>query len=85
MSHTFSSLLVHYIFSTKNRERSIPEDVQPRLWSNMGGIARKNRMKALAIGGIEDHCHLLISLPTNLFRCRARDPVDQSGLVEVDA
>jgi putative transposase len=32
----------------------------------MGGIARKNRMKALAIGGIEDHCHILLSLPTNL-------------------
>lgn len=66
MSHTYSSLLVHYIFSTKNRERSIPEGVQPRLWSYMDGIARKNRMKALAIGGVEDHCHLLISLPTNL-------------------
>ena len=66
MSHTYSSLIVHYIFSTKNRERSISEGAQPRLWSYMGGIARKNRMKALAIGGIEDHCHLLISLPTNL-------------------
>jgi REP element-mobilizing transposase RayT len=29
----------------------------------MGGIAKQNRMKALAIGGIEDHVHLLLSLP----------------------
>lgn len=31
-----------------------------------GRIARENNMKALAIGGIEDHVHLLISLPTTL-------------------
>jgi REP element-mobilizing transposase RayT len=29
----------------------------------MGGIARQNGMKALAIGGIEDHAHLLLSIP----------------------
>ena len=28
----------------------------------MGGIARTNGMKALAIGGMEDHVHLLLSL-----------------------
>ena len=29
----------------------------------MGGIARQNGMKALAIGGVEDHAHLLLSIP----------------------
>ena len=29
----------------------------------MGGIARKQGFKALAIGGVEDHVHLLLSLP----------------------
>ncbi len=32
----------------------------------MGGIARKNSIKAFAIGGVEDHVHLLISLPPTL-------------------
>src|SRR6185312_10607395 len=60
--HTFASILVHYVFSTKNREPLITEEMQPRLWAYMGGIARTNNMKALAIGGMPDHVHLLLSL-----------------------
>ena len=40
--------------------------MQPRLWTYVGGIARANRMKALAIGGKPDHLHLLLSLPPNV-------------------
>jgi REP element-mobilizing transposase RayT len=32
----------------------------------MGGIARENRMKAFCIGGIADHVHILVSMPTTL-------------------
>ena len=32
----------------------------------MGGIAREHQMKALGIGGMEDHVHLLLSLPSSL-------------------
>lgn len=63
MAHSYTHILIHYIFSTKNREKIITTELQERLWSYMGGIARENNMKALAIGGIEDHVHLLISLP----------------------
>ena len=32
----------------------------------MGGIARDNKMKALAVGGVDDHVHMLLSLPSTL-------------------
>lgn len=32
----------------------------------MGGIARENRMKAVQIGGTEDHVHMLVSMPPSL-------------------
>jgi putative transposase len=32
----------------------------------MGGIARTNGMKALAVGGMADHVHLLLSLPPTI-------------------
>ena len=60
MAHSYPSILIHYIFSTKNREKIIVDEIQDRLWSYMGGIARENRMKAIAIGGIEDHVPLLL-------------------------
>ena len=50
----------------------IKPDIQDRLWRYMGGIARKHRMKALEIGGVEDHCHLLLSLPATLSVSKAK-------------
>jgi REP element-mobilizing transposase RayT len=40
--------------------------INERLWAYLGGIARENEMKALVIGGVADHVHLLLSLPTTL-------------------
>jgi REP element-mobilizing transposase RayT len=37
----------------------------------MGGIARENSAKALAIGGVEDHVHLLLSIPATLSVAKA--------------
>ena len=37
----------------------------------MGGIARENKMKAFSIGGIENHVHLLLSLPSTLSIAKA--------------
>ena len=37
-----------------------------RLWPFLGGIARQNKMKAIEIGGIEDHVHILLSLPATM-------------------
>jgi REP element-mobilizing transposase RayT len=66
MAHTYSSIYFHYIFATKNLQKIIKDDLRKRLWAFMGGIARKNDMDALSIGGVEDHVHLLLSLPTRI-------------------
>ena len=66
MSHTYVSSLVHCVFSTKNRRKIIPPEIQSDLWSYIGGIARQNGFKALVVGGTEDHVHILISLPATI-------------------
>jgi hypothetical protein len=38
------------VFSTKNRRKLIPDEIQPKLWSYVGGIARKNGLKAVVMG-----------------------------------
>ncbi len=70
-THTYTTLLVHYVFSTKDRRPIISEDLQPRLWAFMGGIARMNKMRALAVGGIEDHAHVLLSIPATITVAKA--------------
>jgi putative transposase len=62
VSHTFVNALFHCVFSTKQRRRLITPALQERLWPMMGGIAQEQGLKALTIGGVEDHVHLLLSL-----------------------
>ena len=66
MPHTYASILTHCVFSTKERRRLIDAELQARLWPFVGGIARENGMKALAVGGVEDHAHVLLSLPATM-------------------
>lgn len=66
MSHSFTAVRDHYVFSTKERMRVIPKEIQPRLWAFIGGIAKTNGMVPIAIGGIEDHAHALIGLPAKM-------------------
>jgi putative transposase len=63
MSHTYTTNIVHCVFSTKERAPLIPTDRQEKLWAYLLGIASNMKLKILAIGGINDHVHLLISLP----------------------
>jgi REP element-mobilizing transposase RayT len=63
---SYTSLLFHYVFATKERGSLITDDLQSRLWAYMGGIARANGLKALEVGGMPDHVHLLISLPPTM-------------------
>jgi putative transposase len=71
VSHTYVCSLVHCVFSTKNRRNLIPPEVQPDLWSFLGGIARKNGFKALIAGGTENHMHILLSLPATMALAKA--------------
>jgi REP element-mobilizing transposase RayT len=71
MAHTYTSTLMHCVFSTKERRNLIPAELQPQLWAYMGGIARQHGMKALAVGGTDNHAHMLISLPADLSIAKA--------------
>ena len=45
--------------------------LQERLWPFLGGIARQNKMMAIQIGGVEDHVHILLSLPSTISIAKA--------------
>ena len=63
-SMSYISSYFHCVFSTKERRRLITPELRNRLWPFLGGIARQNKMKAIEIGGVEDHVHILLSLPS---------------------
>src|SRR6266404_1131064 len=66
MPHSFISNLHHVVFSTKQRQPWIRPELQEAMRGYIGGIARKNGMVALAVGGIADHMHVLLALPPTM-------------------
>jgi len=66
MSQTLTSLLVHVVFSTKDRVDLISPEIEPRLYAYIGGIARKSKSRLLDAGGTANHVHLLISQSKNV-------------------
>jgi REP-associated tyrosine transposase len=59
---TYCSLHYHATFSTKDRYPLITKDWRGNLHAYLGGIVKNLDGVPLAIGGVEDHVHLLVGL-----------------------
>jgi REP element-mobilizing transposase RayT len=66
LGHTYANLLVHVVFSTKDRRPAITSAIRQRLYEYMAGVARQEFGRALAIGGTDNHVHGLLSTGTNI-------------------
>lgn len=64
--NTHCKLLIHLIWSTKKRTLSLPKSIQPSLYEKISDIVHKAGGIVHAIGGIEDHVHLLFEAPRNM-------------------
>jgi putative transposase len=71
LAHTFSRNHIHLVFSTKDRRNIIAKEWQPQLWAYLAGICKNHEMIALAIGGTENHVHILLHLPPKLALAKA--------------
>ena len=65
MAHTYWSLFYHFIWSTKNRLPLIKPSFRNRLYNYIGGIIKNENCSLIAIGGIPNHIHTLISTPAH--------------------
>ena len=71
MSHTYAQNVIHIVFSTKYRRRTISREFQPRMWAYAAGICKNHGIFVHAVGGIDDHIHLLIQVPPALSLAKA--------------
>ncbi|MFC5865570.1 IS200/IS605 family transposase [Acidicapsa dinghuensis] len=63
MAHTYASVYIHCVFSTKERRPLIPANRTAELYAYLGGIARGEGLTLIAAGGTANHIHLLLVLP----------------------
>ena len=66
MPQSLVNQILHIVFSTKARTKLITPDLADRLYPYLGGIARKHNCRLLAVGGMPDHVHLLLSIAATL-------------------
>jgi REP element-mobilizing transposase RayT len=66
MAHTFTSILVHAVFSTSGRLPSLNDAIRPEMHAFLGGILRRLDAVPIIVGGATDHVHILARLPADL-------------------
>ena len=66
MSDTFTQLLNHFVFATKNREPVLDDEIRPRVFGCLARIARNRGCDVHAINGWVDHVHLLLRVPPTI-------------------
>ena len=66
MPQSLHTNFAHIIFSTKNREPLIPENIAERIYTYMLGISKDQGAIPISINGMPDHLHLLIKTSKNV-------------------
>ena len=66
MAHTYSKILIHAVFSTKQRLPLISDDWRDRLYRYTAGILDRKQGHLILAGGMSDHVHLLLRLNASI-------------------
>src|SRR5689334_15657811 len=65
MSQSLSKVYIHLVFTTKNRARSLPDEIRPVLHPYLGGILKGVGCTPVEINTEPDHAHVLFLLSRN--------------------
>ncbi|MES2594091.1 MAG: IS200/IS605 family transposase [Verrucomicrobiota bacterium] len=66
MPQSLSLVIVHLVFSTKDRVPFVQKEMRPRLHAYMAEVARSQGCMAYRVGGVADHVHLALTLPRTM-------------------
>ncbi len=81
MPHSYVSNLMHCVFSTKERRRLITPDIHEHSGLIWAALPEKTKLKMLAVGGVEDHVHLLLSIPSTMAIAKAMQLIKGGSLL----
>ncbi|MCX6236951.1 MAG: transposase [Bacteroidia bacterium] len=79
MSKEFISCLVHVVAGTYRQKNFLTADVRSQLSAYLSAVSKSKGMKLVALGGAENHIHILLALPSKLSVESAILPLKQSS------
>jgi len=66
MGHSYLEFYYHFVWSTKRRERLISTEIEPILFAYIGKRCVEMGVFVYALNGVEDHVHLVCSVPPKI-------------------
>ena len=62
MANTYTQIYIHAVFAVRERESLIKPEWKEELFKYIAGILNNQKTKLIAIGGVEDHIHILFGM-----------------------
>ncbi len=79
MPQSLANILIHAIWSTKERRPLISDGVREGLHGYLAGILKNLESPALIINSVADHVHVLCQLSKNLAACKLIEEVKKGS------
>ncbi|MGC2627122.1 MAG: IS200/IS605 family transposase [Candidatus Udaeobacter sp.] len=79
MPQSLSRVIVHIIFSTKNREPWLESDVRPRMHAYLATVCRDLGAELVCVGGVADHVHILTTLPRTVSQAQLIEEIKKAS------
>jgi putative transposase len=79
MPQSLSKVILHIIFSTKNREPWLDSDVRPRMHAYLATICRDLGAELVHVGGVADHVHIVTTLPRTLSQAQLIEQIKKAS------
>lgn len=79
MPQSLSKVILHIIFSTKNREPWLDSEVRSRIHGYLATICRDLAAEFVHVGGVADHVHIVTTLPRTLSQAELIEQIKKTS------
>jgi putative transposase len=79
MPQSLSKVIIHIIFSTKDRELWLDSDVRPRMHAYLATICRDLGAELVHVSGVADHVHIVTTLPRTLSQAQLIEQIKKAS------
>ena len=79
MPQSLSRVILHIVFSTKNREPWLSSDIRPRIHAYLATVCRDIGSDAPEVGGVADHVHIVATIPRTVSQAEMIEKIKKSS------
>ena len=79
MSQSLAKIILHIVFSTKNRADLIPKYLLQEMHAYIASVCRNHGSEAFRIGGTQNHIHIACTLPRTLTVSQLLEEIKKSS------